>query len=123
MPATLFSITAIFAALFMAVLALCQKQQRSLGSLFLAAALLLMAGIEGADRIALNNPDSWILSKSVALMLESLLGSIWLLFALTFARKNPFHSLSPFSLALLISTLLLPLIALLSDFDAFYFSP
>ena len=123
MPATLFSITAIFAALFMAVLALCQKQQRSLGSLFLAAALLLMAGIEGADRIALNNPDSWIFSKSVALMLESLLGSIWLLFALTFARKNPFRSLSPFSLALLISTLLLPLIALLSDFDAFYFSP
>ena len=62
MLATLLSIAAVLAALFMAVLALSQKQQRSSGSLFLAAGLLLMAGIVGADRIALNNPDSWIMS-------------------------------------------------------------
>ena len=123
MLATLLSIAAVLAALFMAVLALGQKQQRSSGSLFLAAGLLLMAGIVGADRIALNNPDSWILSKSVALMLESLLGAIWLLFALTFARKNPFRNLSWVSMLLLIGTLVLPLVALLSDFDRFYFSP
>ena len=123
MLATLLSIAAVLAALFMAVLALSQKQQRSSGSLFLAAGLLLMAGIVGADRIALNNPDSWIMSKSVALMLESLLGAIWLLFALTFARKNPFRNLSWVSMLLLIGTLVLPLVALLSDFDRFYFSP
>ncbi len=55
--------------------------------------------------------------------LESLLGATWLLFALTFARKNPLRSLSPVSWILLAGTLALPLVVLTSSVSSFYFSP
>ncbi len=82
-----------------------------------------MAGIEGADRIALSNPEIWISAKSTTLILESLLGTVWLLFAVSFSRKSPFRNLSPLSLALLFGSLVLPVVALISPFEGFFFSP
>jgi putative PEP-CTERM system histidine kinase len=123
MSATLLSIAAILAAVSIGVWSVGQKQQRSLASGFLAAGLLLMAGIEGADRIALDYPDIWVSAKTATLALESLLGATWLLFALTFARKAPLRSLSPVSWILLAGTLALPLVVLTSSVSSFYFSP
>lgn len=123
MSTTLLSITAILAAICLGGSALFQKQQRSLNSGFLAAALLLMAIVEGADRLALSRPEIWPSAKSVALISESLLGVAWLLFAVTFARKNPFRNLSPLSLTLLVGTLALPVVALMASFNVFFYSP
>ena len=123
MLASLLSIAAVLVAVSLSIWALCQKQQRSLASGFLAAGLLLMAGIESADRIALYNPDIWVSAKTVTLALESLLGTIWLSFALTFARKAPLRSLSPVSWILLAGTLALPAVLLTSNVSSFYFSP
>jgi hypothetical protein len=123
MMATLLSIAAILAALSLGLWVLCQKQQRSIGSVLLAAGLLLMLGIEGADRISLNNPEIWESSKSVALLLESLLGATWLLFATTFARKDSLRNLSPISWSLLAGALSLPVFVLSINFAGFYFSP
>jgi len=123
MTATLLSTAAIVGALGLAFWAMSQREQRSLGSLFLAMGLLLLAGIEGADRVALEIPDLWVSSKGVALALESLLGVAWLLFTLTFARDEPLRNLSPFSIIFLACTLALPLFALVSNYENFYFSP
>lgn len=123
MSSTLLSIAAVLVALCLGCLLLCQKRQRSHGGWFLAAGLLLMAGIEGADSIALSNPERWLSAKAVALVLESLLGSVWLLYALTFARKNPFRNLSTSSLILLVGSLAPPLATLVLRADNFYFSP
>ncbi|MGK2907414.1 MAG: XrtA/PEP-CTERM system histidine kinase PrsK [Desulfuromonadales bacterium] len=123
MPATLLSILAIIAALSLGIWALCQKQQRSLASVFLAIGLFLMAGIEGADRVALDNPDIWVSAKTFTLVLESLLGATWLLYALTFARKAPLRNLSPVSMVLLAGTVALPVVTLTSTITSFFFSP
>lgn len=123
MTATSLSIAAVLAALCLGCLVLCQKRHRSLGSGFLAAGLLLMAGIEGADSIALSHPETWLSSKSVALVLESLLGFVWLLYALSFARKSPFRNLSTSSLILLVGALVPLLATLFLRADGFYFSP
>jgi putative PEP-CTERM system histidine kinase len=123
MSATLLSIAAILAATCLGVFTLFQKRHRSLCDWFMAAGLFLMAGIEAADRIALNNPEIWISAKTTTLMFESLLGAVWLLFAVSFSWKNPFRNLSPISLALLVGSLVLPLIALMSPFESFFFSP
>ncbi len=120
---TLLSIAASLTALALACWALVQKEERTLASGLLAVGLLLMAGVEAADRIALNNPDIWVSSKYVTLWLESMLGAVWLLFALTFVRKNPLRTLSPFSMILLVGTLALPVVVLTSNVAAFYFSP
>ncbi len=123
MSATLLSIAAIFAAVSLGTFILLQKQQRSLCDWFLVAGLLLMAGIEVADRIALSNPEVWTSAKSTTLILESLLGTVWLLFAVSFSRKDSFRNLSLLSLVLLIGSLVLPAIALLSPSESFFFSP
>ncbi len=123
MLATPLSITAILAATGLGAFALSRGWQRSPGNWFLAAGLLLLAVVEGADRVALNTPELWKSAKSVALVSESLLGAIWLLFAQTFARKKAFLNLSPFSWALLVGSLALPLVVLLSPFESFFFSP
>ncbi|MCF6239388.1 MAG: hypothetical protein L3J79_11385, partial [Candidatus Marinimicrobia bacterium] len=123
MSATLLSIAAIFAAVSLGVFVLFQKQQRLLCDWFLAAGLLLMAGIEAADRIALSNPEIWQSAKLTTLILESLLGTVWLLFAVSFSRKDSFRNLSSLSLALLVGSLILPAIALISPFESFFFSP
>lgn len=121
--ATLLSIAAILAALSLGLWVLCQQEQRSLGSILLAAGLLLMAGVEGADRIALDAPETWQASKSVALLLESLLGATWLLFALKFARNNSLRNLSPVAWVLLAGALALPVFVLSVNLTGFYFSP
>ena len=123
MSATLLSIAAILSAISLGVFVLFQKQHRSICDWFLAAGLLLMACIEAADRIALNNPEIWVSAKSTTLIFESLLGGVWLMFAVSFSRKKPFRNLSSFSLVLLAGTLVLPVIALISPFESFFFSP
>ena len=123
MPTTFLSVTAILAAVVLGLFAVTRRRKRSPGDWFLAVGLLLLAVIEGADRAALNAPELWKTTKSVALVAESLLGISWLLFAHTFARKKAFQNLSPFSWVLLVGSLALPLIVLLSPFESFFFSP
>jgi putative PEP-CTERM system histidine kinase len=97
--------------------------QRSLNSFFLATALLLMSIVEGADLFALRRPELWLSAKSFATVFESLLGTAWFLFAVTFARKKPFHNLSPFSWAMLACSLILPVVAFRSPPELFFYSP
>jgi len=123
MTTTLLSIAAIFAAVLLGAFAVLQKRQRSLSSGFLAFGLLLLALIEGADRLALDSPELWASAKSMVLTAESLLGTAWLLYAVTFARKQPFRNLSRISMVFLAASLALPLIVGLSSPGSFYFSP
>jgi putative PEP-CTERM system histidine kinase len=62
-------------------------------------------------------------AKTVTLVLESMLGATWLLYALTFARKTPLRSLSPVSMALLAGTIALPVVTLTCNLTSFFFSP
>lgn len=123
MSTTLLSIAAIIAASGLAVWSVLLKHNRSLGSGFLALGLLLMAIIEGADRLALENPDLWLQAKSVVIAAESFSGLVWLLYALTFARKNPFRNLSRTSAVLLAGSLILPLFAVQFSSSDFFYSP
>ena len=123
MSTTLLSILAITAAVCLGFYVLLLRRHRSLNIIFLALGLLLMAVVEGADLFALTHPDLWVQAKSVAIIFESFLGLAWLLFAATYARKNPFRNLSVFSWALLLSSILLPLVALNFSPGSFFYSP
>ncbi len=123
MMTTLLSIAAIFLGLVLGAFVLLQKRQRSLSSSFLALSLLLMAIIETADRLALENPQLWLSAKSVGLTAESFLGAAWLLYALTFARRQPLRNLSRTSMLVLAGSLVLPVLALQAPVESFFFSP
>ena len=123
MSTSVLSIIAILAAIGLGAMVSIPGRHRSLNSLFLAAGLLLMAIIEGADRYALSHPQTWAAAKEITLVAESLLGATWLLFASTYARRQPLKELSPFTWSILAASLLLPLAVLISPSADFYFSP
>lgn len=90
---------------------------------------VLLAGLAAATMLELFDlqawlrPAEWSFWRRGALFAEALLPAIWLLFGLTFARTGGLRQIPQLPRLLLLGALAFPLLALLSPFEGFYYSP
>jgi putative PEP-CTERM system histidine kinase len=117
---TTLSTAAIFLALLCALL-VALRNRGALFSLVMAGALLLAAGLELFDLLALNGPEELYRWKWGTLVAEALLPLTFLLFSLTFARRFALKELRRHQKILLALALLLALVPLFAaPLDLFY---
>ena len=87
---TLTSLLSIFAmgiSLFIALLILAKKS-KEIPNLAFSLGLLSIGLIEFCDLMILQKPEHALLYKKISLTSESFLPGLWLLFSVTFARKE-----------------------------------
>lgn len=89
----------------------------------LSAALLVTAALEFFDLLAILRPEQFYFWKKFSLVAEALLPTVWLWFALTYARKAEFRS-HPFYVRLILAvSLLCTVFALIVPIRACIYSP
>jgi putative PEP-CTERM system histidine kinase len=120
---TFLSVTAIFLGIAFAVFILIKGRGQGVRGWVLAPALGAVVAVEICDLMALLRPEEWVAWKQGALVAESLLPGLWLLFALTFAREGRLRELPFMPLVLLVVSPLFLLAVLFTPFDSFLFSP
>ncbi len=118
----LLSAAAVFAA-FCYVFFLLVESGRKVRLPFLIGLLLLFAGQEIFDLLALRQPGRLFYWKHFSLACEALLPFMAIAFALTFYRAGGLRRARPLALAILFSTLLFPLPVLFMEPGKFFFSP
>ena len=122
MLSPLFSLPAITLAVGMPLF-LMARGRRGLDMVLLFCALLVTASLELCDLLALHDPAELERYRRWGMLAESLLPAIWLGFSLTFARAQGIRGISRVQLVLLALSFTFPVLAGLSSFEAFYFSP
>lgn len=117
------SISAITAAVIFILFFTLRKDATPL-SLQLSLAVLIAAALELFDLLAFYNPEQLYLWKKFSLTAEALLVTVWLWFALTYARQRSEERSVPLALRFLLSASpLLAGVALLLPARSFLYSP
>ncbi|MBM4128872.1 MAG: PEP-CTERM system histidine kinase PrsK [Nitrospira sp.] len=115
---SIFSIlTSIIVALFMFA-----KNRSGIANIAFALGMCSIAAIEFGDFMTLGEPSTMLLYKRISLVGESLLPGLWLLFSLTFARKD-YKELSVFWKAALFTSILPPVCVSFIPLRLFFYSP
>jgi putative PEP-CTERM system histidine kinase len=99
------------------------RKQRITVSASLSLVLLLLAGMEIIDQLALSPSFDPVVFKQISIYLESLLPGAFMLLSLTYARSIPLRALSPVWRTLAAVCILFPLSVLLLPASDFYYSP
>ena len=99
------------------------RKQRTTASASLSLVLLLLAGMEIIDQLALSPSFDPVVFKQISIYLESLLPGAFMLLSLTYARSIPLRALSPVWRTLVAACILFPLSVLLLPASDFYYSP
>jgi putative PEP-CTERM system histidine kinase len=81
------SISSIVASAAIALL-IFAKNRKELPNIAFALGMLLLGVIEFADFMTFREPYNMLFYKKISLIGESLLAGVWLLFSLTYSRKN-----------------------------------
>jgi putative PEP-CTERM system histidine kinase len=115
------SISSIVASAAIALLVFA-KNRKGLPNIAFALGMLLLGVIEFADFMTLREPYNMLFYKKVSLIGESLLPGVWLLFSLTYSRKDHNGITNFWKAALFISAF--PLLFILSlPLNLFFYSP
>ncbi len=99
------------------------KRERSVMTYSLSAALLATAALEALDLLSVLYPDSFFFWKKMALAAESLLPLTWLLFSLTFSRRDELKSIPPVQRGLIAFSPLFLIAAAVLPVGEFFQSP
>ncbi|MEW6417440.1 MAG: XrtA/PEP-CTERM system histidine kinase PrsK [Nitrospirota bacterium] len=115
---SIFSILAsVIVALFMFA-----KNRKGLPNIAFALGMLSIGAIEFGDLMTFREPHNILLYKKVSLIAESLLPGLWLLFGLTYSRKDYKEIAAFWKVALFISVLPF-LFAISLPLNLFFYSP
>jgi putative PEP-CTERM system histidine kinase len=115
------SLIAVFFLLFISVYTIIKS--RSSRNVYLSLTTLLLAAIEISDYITLHMSHNPISLKSAEIFLEALLPMTFILFSLSYARRDSIRSLSVYWRVFILSTLCFPVSVLVFPASDFFFSP
>ena len=118
------NIISIFSILASATVALFMfaKNRKGIPNIAFALGMLSIGTIEFGDLMTFREPYNMLLYKKVSLVAESLLPGLWLLFSLTYSRKNFKENPAFWKTAFFISALPFLLVIFL-PLHAFFYSP
>ncbi|MDD3294957.1 MAG: PEP-CTERM system histidine kinase PrsK [Geobacteraceae bacterium] len=116
-------LSAISAILLLSLAVLVVIRRRSLAGLAMAASALVLAAIEGVDRLLLMGWSGSAGASRLLIFPSSLLPSILLFYSLTFARNYLERPITPFWKAMLALSAAFPLSLLLFPVNSFFYAP
>jgi putative PEP-CTERM system histidine kinase len=118
------NIISIFSILASATVALFMfaKNRKGLPNVAFALGMLSIGAIEFGDLMTFREPHNMLLYKKVSLVAESLLPGLWLLFSLTYSRKNYKENPAFWKAAFFISVIPFLLVIFL-PLHTFFYSP
>ncbi|MEW6215445.1 MAG: histidine kinase N-terminal 7TM domain-containing protein, partial [Nitrospirota bacterium] len=120
-PLNILSLLSIITPIIVAVL-MFAKNRKGIPNIAFALGMLSIGAIEFGDLMTFREPHNMLFYKRVSLIGESLLPGLWLLFSLTYSRKDYKEITAFWKAALSIS--LLPLLSVLFlPLNLFFYSP
>lgn len=118
---TILSFTASIVLCALSIYAIARK--RTIATTAFSFSALLLASVEGADRLLLNASYDPIVIQKIVLSLQSLLPIALLFYALTYARQWSGKAISSVWKAAFAAAFIFPVIVLTFPTDSFFYSP